>query len=148
MKNKEHLILKYLFDNGVLPFYNKQIIFPINDKVPYYVKYDINEIGNFVIEMITGKPEYRKKGYGSQVMLKIIEASNKTNTIIELEIGVIGGSGIIGKNSPNNITGILSSKRKNKIPVKLLSEWYKKFGFEENGKNNIGNTLMIYTPNK
>lgn len=141
-------ILKYLLDNGILPFYNKQLIFPVNDEVLYYVKYEINESGNFVIEMITGKPEYRKKGYGSQVMLKIIEASNKTNTIVELEIGVIGGSGLIGKNSPNNITGIISSNKKNKIPVKLLSRWYEKFGFVENGKNRDGNKLMIYTPNK
>lgn len=140
-------ILEYLFDNGVIRFYNNQLIFPINEKVSYYVKYEIKESGSFVIEMITGKPEYRKKGYGSKVMLMIIEASNKTKTIIELEIGVITRSGgFIGNNSPTNLTGIISSNKKNKIPVKLLDEWYKKFGFVENGKNNEGNKLMIYLP--
>ena len=104
----------------------------------------INEQGNFVLDIITTPAMARKQGHATAVMYTLIDVSNKTNTPIELIVGTVR---LYGLQLKNNIVGNHAIQTKNKLPTKLLKNWYSKFGFEVCGKEK-NRVKMIYNPKK
>ena len=131
-----HAFYKELQDRGALVY--KDVIFIGASLLAHH----INDEGNFVLDIITTPVQARNQGHATEVMDTLIDVSNKTNTPIELIVGVVRLSGVQLK---SNIVGIHATMRKNKLPVKLLKDWYIKFGFQVCGKHG-SRTKMIYNP--
>lgn len=132
-----HIFYQELENRGALIY--ADVIFIGGSLIAHHINKDNN---NFVLDIITTPVELRNQGHATQVMNALIDVSNKTNTPIELIVGTVRLCGLLLK---NNIVGSNATKTKNKLPFKLLKNWYSKFGFEVCGKEK-GRTKMIYNP--
>lgn len=105
------------------------------------IAHHINDKDNFVLDVITTPVNARNQGHGTEIMNELIDISNTTNTPIELIVGTVRKLGIQLRGT--NIVGEYATQTKNKLPFRLLKNWYSKFGFEVCGKEK-GRIKMIY----
>ncbi len=133
-----HKFYQELQDRGAWVY--NDVIFIGGSLIAHHINKDNN---NFVLDIITTPVNTRNQGHATQVMNALIDVSNKTNTPIELLVGTVRKSGFQFRGI--NIVGAHATQTKNKLPFRLLKNWYSKFGFEVCGKEK-NRTKMIYNP--
>ena len=138
----ENKIKNLLLENGAMMIGNNQLVVGM-----CAIRYSMNETtGAFILDIISTPVESRNSGEATKIMNILTLLSDQTKQSIELTIAPIkkpkDGIGYFMK---SDIVGNIARQTKNKIPVSKLKNWYKKFGFIENGLDN-NRIKMIYIP--
>lgn len=78
------------------------------------------------IECISTFEEERRKGSATKVMTALCAFADATDTVLTLRTANVTGHGWL---LPNHLAVAHGMAKKNKMPVRMLKNWYERFGF-------------------
>jgi len=129
----ENPFIQSIVDLGAIVFLDRNGFTIMGYQSMAYVFLHENNI--VTLECISTPANVRKQGSGTLLLTLLVKKAKETNTKIVLRATNVTNSKMFFMPPMPIAQG---SVTKNKIPVKLLPNWYKKFGFVEVSKDKEG----------